>query len=101
VEPGAAPSVFADESGGLEAPESVRISDDRIYVADSRRGAVLRFAPSGVGSPVLQLTMPLGRNLEGLAVDEQGDLFVGLRRGRRSVVAKAAGTTERLGKTTE
>ena len=91
VKPGEKPAVFADETTGLGVVESIATWHDHVYVGDSIKG-LLRFQRSQPGTPVT-LRRTLGPGLEGVAVDEDGTVFVGIRQGRRSRISKVTEKT--------
>ena len=78
VMPDRSSSVFLDESRGF-TPEAIAIRNDRIYLTDSNRGAVLEYGLGGVGRTLITFPATLGRKLEGVAVADNGDVWVGIR----------------------
>lgn len=78
VRPDRTSSIFLGESADF-TPEAIAIRNDRIYVTDSVRRAVLEYDLGGRGRALITLPGRLGRTLEGLAVASNGDLWVGLR----------------------
>jgi sugar lactone lactonase YvrE len=102
IAPDGAAEVFVDERAGLRSPEAIAIKDGYVYITDGRRGAIFRFDLDGRGGELIRFTSRY-RNLEGIALGEDGAIYVGSRRGDPvpSLVFKitphqADGTTENL-----
>lgn len=68
-------TVFADARQGLQQPEALAIYGDYVYITDSEVGAVFRFDLDGRGKRYVSFRS-IYKNLEGLAVDEEGVLYI-------------------------
>ncbi|MEN8259433.1 MAG: NHL repeat-containing protein [Pseudomonadota bacterium] len=79
VTPDGNSSIFVDESSGLGSPESIAIYGDHVYVTDSKKGAIFRFDLAGRGGPMVHFSNRY-RNLEGIAFDDKGSIFVASRK---------------------
>ena len=80
ISPAGALSTFADESSGIVAVEDVAIRGDDIFVADSRRGAILKFGLNGKGKVVLAFQKRTGREIEAITLGEEGAIYLGFRK---------------------
>lgn len=79
VTPEGKASIFADKSSGLGSPEGIAIHGDYVYVSDSKKGAVFRFNLLGEGGPMVSFGKRY-RELEGIAVDDRGSIYVASRK---------------------
>jgi sugar lactone lactonase YvrE len=70
--------VFADAADGLMSPEAIAIHQGRVYVTDALAGGVFAFDRDGRGRRIVAFG-PQFRNVEGIAVDATGTLYVGIR----------------------
>jgi DNA-binding beta-propeller fold protein YncE len=83
ISPSGALSTFVDGSSGVVAIEDIAIKGDDIYVADSRRGAIFKFGLNGQGRVVLAFEKRTGVEIEAIALDDDGVIYLGLRKPER------------------
>ena len=80
ISPSGALSVFLDKSSGIVAVEGIAVRGDDIYLADSRRGAIFKFALNGEGRIILAFERRTGVEIEGITSGEEGVLYLGFRK---------------------
>ncbi len=68
--------VWVDKKVGLKAPEDLTVAPNSdVWVTDNGRGEVVIFSQDGKIEKTIRFR-PLFRDLQGIALDEQGNLFV-------------------------
>jgi sugar lactone lactonase YvrE len=72
--------VFLDEASGIGSPEGITVADGSLYVADAINGAIHRFDVSTGEGEEIATFAPRFRRVEGLAVGDAGEIYVGIRR---------------------
>ena len=77
IGPQGAVEKFLGVEDGLDTPESIAVHEDRIYVLDSRRSAILSFDRSGSGGVFVQFAKRY-RDPQGLAFGPNGELWVSI-----------------------
>lgn len=77
---------------GFANPEGLAVGEDNIFVTDSSEGTIFRFDMEGHGGRWVRLHQRF-RNLEDIVVDEDGSVYVSIRR-RHPVSSKIFKITE-------
>ena len=80
ISPAGALSTFVDETSGIVAVEDIAIRGDDIFLADSRRGGILKFGLNGKGRVVLAFPKRTGREIEAITLGAEGVMYLGFRK---------------------
>lgn len=86
ISPDGALSTFADKSSGILAVEDIAIRGGDIFLADSGRGAIFKFALNGEGAVMVAFDKRTGAEIEAIAAGEDGILYAGFRKPERKLL---------------